>query len=259
MIDYEFTHHLHELMVEVAEAVAESEAKYKADLMWKARQTNNAAAMPIAYQDAALHALQARFDKTVERYLQALVERGMSIDDNVEREMHSKINLLTSGSSSLHFPPGLRAVNTVAVQQSYARARQRLAHQLQRSAANRLRELKMKSIRQHQAVQQTIQPAVTNVHFNAPVGNAYFNSVDNSTNHVEIDMQTLQDIVALSATHPALQDAASEIREAYPQKASMLEKAKNWVTLLDSVAGLTEKAIRLSPTIGALIHHLSQS
>jgi hypothetical protein len=258
-LDQNFTHHLHELMVEVAEAIADSEARHKAELVWKAQKTNNSAAMPIAYRDAALHALQTRFDKTVERYLQALVEWGIPIDDNVEREMSIQINMLTAGPKSLHFPPGLRGANTAAVQQSYAQDRERLAHQLQRSAANRLRELKMKSMRQHQAARQAIQPVVNNVNFNAPVGNAYINSVHNSTSHVEIDMQTLQDIDALSATHPALQEVATEIRAAYPQKASMLEKAKNWVALLASVDGLTERAIQLYPKIAGLIHHLSQS
>lgn len=258
-LDHAFTHHLHELMVEVSEALAEPEAKYKAELIWKAQQTHNAGAMPVAYRDAALHAMQTRFDKTVERYLQALVEWGILLDDNVEREMRTHISMLMAGSNYLHFPPGLRGLNTGAVQQSYAQARERLAHQLQRTAVNRLRELKMKSIRQHQAAQQAIQPVVNNVHFNAPVGNAYINSVHNSTSHVEIDLQTLQNIDALSATHPALQEAAIEIRAAYPQKASMLEKAKNWVALLASVDGLTEKAIQLYPKIAGLIHQLSQS
>jgi hypothetical protein len=78
-LDHAFTHHLHELMVEVGEAVAEPEAKYKAELIWKAQQTHNSAAIPVAYRDAALHALQTRFDKTVERYLQASVEWGIPI------------------------------------------------------------------------------------------------------------------------------------------------------------------------------------
>jgi hypothetical protein len=38
-LDREFVHHLHELMVEVSEAVAEPEAKYKAELVWKAQKT----------------------------------------------------------------------------------------------------------------------------------------------------------------------------------------------------------------------------
>ena len=256
-LDHQFTQHLHDLMVEVSEAVAEPEATYKAELLWNAR--HNSAAPPIAYRDAALHAFQSRFEKTVERYLQALVEWGIPIDDNVEREMHTHINLLTSGPNSLQVPPGVRGANLAAVQQSYARDRAQLAQQLQRAAVNRLRELKMKSIRQHQQVQQTIQPVVTNVNFNASVGNAYINSVDNSTNNVGIDMQTLQDIYAISAAHPALQDAAREIRAAYPQKASMFEKARNWVALLASVDGLTEKAIQLYPKIAGLIHHLSRS
>ena len=72
-------------------------------------------------------------------------------------------------------------------------------------------------------------------------------------------MQTLGDIEALSASHPELEIAAREIREVYPQKPTMLEKAKNWVALLSSVDGLTEKAIQLYPKIAGLIHHFSQS
>ncbi len=72
-------------------------------------------------------------------------------------------------------------------------------------------------------------------------------------------MQTLRDIDSLSAAHPALQDAAKKIRAARSDKASMLEKARNWIALLASVDGLTEKAIQLYPKIAGLIHHLSQS
>jgi hypothetical protein len=53
-LDREFLHHLHKLMVEVSEKLAEPEAEYKAQLIWTAQKTNNAAAMPLAYKDAAI-------------------------------------------------------------------------------------------------------------------------------------------------------------------------------------------------------------
>ena len=65
-LDREFLHHLHELMVEISEEVAKPEADYKAQLLWDARQTHNAAATPIAYKDAAIHAFQTRIEKTIE-------------------------------------------------------------------------------------------------------------------------------------------------------------------------------------------------
>ena len=45
-LDYAFTHHLHQLMVEVAEAVAESEAKYKAELVPSASASHAKACKP---------------------------------------------------------------------------------------------------------------------------------------------------------------------------------------------------------------------
>jgi hypothetical protein len=254
LLDGEFMHHLHELMVEVSEAVAEPEAKYKAELVWKAQKTNNAAAMPIAYKDAALHALRTRFDQTVAHYIEAQRQRGGVINDAVEKEMLQHISLLTSGPNALHFPPGLHGALIPAVQQSYSRERQRLAHQLIREAANRLRELKMKS-------KQVPQVPITTINnqFNAPVGTAYINSTHHSTTSFEITLGNLQDIDRISQGHPQLEEAAREIHAASADKMTMLDKAKNWVMLLSSVEGLTEKIVQHYPQIAALIHHLTTS
>jgi hypothetical protein len=259
-LHYEFTKLLNSIMVEVAESLSEPEAKYKAELIGKARATNNGAAMPIAYKDAALHHLQTRFEKTVDRYLQALESSGIPLDDNTEREMKTHIYPLTSGPNQLHFPPMLHSQTISAVQQSYAMERERLAHRLQKAAANRLKEMKMKYQRELKSVQPTVQHNVTHVtHFNAPVGAAYVNSVHNSMDYIEIDMRLLQDIEAVSVNHPELRSMAAEIRAASPDKASMLEKAKQWAALAVSVEGMADGAIKMYPHLAAAFHHLVQA
>ena len=68
----DFEHHLHELMVEVSDELAESEARYKHELIYKAQHLNNSAALPIAYKDAELHGIEIRVTKIIEKYLEAL-------------------------------------------------------------------------------------------------------------------------------------------------------------------------------------------
>ncbi len=189
----EFNRHLHDVMVEVAESLSDSQTRYKAELTGKARATHNGGAMPIAYKDAALHALRTRFEKTLERYFQALSEWGIRIGDDEEREMLTHIYALTSGPNQLHFPPALRLPTESAYQGDYARSRERLVHELQLSAKNKLREIKMRGLLKAQDElreaqrQRELQPSVVNHHYIATGPNARvtIGSVDNSTNSVQ--------------------------------------------------------------------------
>ena len=251
-LDREFKQHLHDVMVEVAENVAISEAQYKAELVFKAQQTHNGAAMPIAYKDAAIHYLRTRFEKTVDRYFEALAAWGIQIDSQVEREMLQEINLLTSGPSHLSLPPALKGGNVEAVQRSYAMERERVAHQLRREAKNRFSEFKMKAKRDSQP-----SNSVTHI-YNMPLGRVYNNSGDQSTNNIEITLPNLEEIDRISSGNTELQQAAKEIREAYPQKATMLEKVQKWVVLVASVDGLTDKVVQQYPKIATLIHWIGQ-
>jgi acyl carrier protein len=191
----EFKRHLHDVMVEVAESLSDSQAKYKAELIGKARTTHNGGATPIAYKDAALHALRTRFEKTVERYFQALSEWGIRMGDDEEREMLTHIYALTSGPNKLHFPPGLRLPNESAYQGDYARSRERLVHELQLSAKNKLREIKMRGLLEAQdnlrgaQSRQELQPSIVNHHYTVTGPNARVNvgSTDNSSNVLGAD------------------------------------------------------------------------
>lgn len=186
----EFKRHLHDVMVEVAESLSDSQAKYKAELIGKARAIHNVGATPIAYKDAALHALRTRFEKTVERYFQALSEWGIRMGDDEEREMLTHIYALTSGPNQLHFPPALRLPNESAYQGDYARSRERLVHELQLSAKNKLREIKMRGLLKAQDElreaqrRQELQPSIVNHHYTATGPNARVTvgSIDNSLN-----------------------------------------------------------------------------
>jgi hypothetical protein len=247
-LDPEFLHHLHELMVEVAEELAEPEQEYKAQLLWTARQTRNAAATPIAYKDAALHAFKTRVEKTIEKYIEALSIWGIVIDGAVEKEFTEQIVMLTAGPKHLSFPPALTGTQIQAVQSEFARERERLAFRLIRQGTNRLRELKIKA-------KQINHPASATVNiFN---GRTSINSLDQSINNIEISLPDLTDIDCISEGSAELQAAAHEIRSAPPQSATLLDKLQKWASLLNSVDGLAEKVHEHYPHIATLISKLN--
>jgi hypothetical protein len=144
-LDAEFKHHLHELMVETSDALRDELNEHRRLLVWKAQQTHNRAAMPSAYSKAAIHAFRTRVEATIDKYLDALDECGIRVNDSVEREMLQEIRSLTTAVPSLHMPPGAKAQNLPAVSGSHARELVRVGNALYRKAANRLREAKMKA------------------------------------------------------------------------------------------------------------------
>jgi small-conductance mechanosensitive channel len=142
----EFKKHLHSLLVEVSENTMDQIVQHKRELLFNARATHNSAATPIAYKDAALHAMEFRVSRTIEKYIEAVSIWGYSIDTAFETEMQKEFWGLTAGPSRLQFPPAIKGQHVEAVQGAYARERQRLAMRLVREGSNRLRELKMKNI-----------------------------------------------------------------------------------------------------------------
>jgi hypothetical protein len=106
--DKEFQHHLHEVMVAASSQVRDEVEQRKRELIFKAQQTHNGAAMPVAYSDAAIYAFKTRTQRVIDGYFQALDDCGILIDANVEREMLKMIGSLTSAIHPLTFPPGLR-------------------------------------------------------------------------------------------------------------------------------------------------------
>jgi hypothetical protein len=100
---------------------------------------------------------------------------------------------------------------------------------------------------------QSVSPSVTNI--NMPGSRTYINSVDQSTN-ITITASNLQDIDSLSVGHPELQAVANELRTAQPQT-TMMEKFQKWVSLANSIEGLTEKIHQHYPQIESLMSNLS--
>ncbi len=250
--DPEFKQHLHSLMVEVYEKTHEEAEQQERELLFKAQQTLNAAAPPIAKKDAALYSMELRVSKTIEKYIEAVAIWGYSIDAAFEKDMIKEFWSLTAGPNQLQFPPAIRGQHVQAVQGAYARERERLAFRLVREGTNRLKELKMKTTQGKRATEST-----TNNIFNAPVGNAFINSsVVQTTNNITITAQTLDDIDRLSEGHSELQSAALEVRNAQIQGANVVDKLQKWAVLANAVAGLSEKIHQYFPQIAALIEHL---
>ena len=250
--DPEFKKHLHSLMVEVYEATHEEAEQHKRELLYKALQTHNAAAPPLAYRDAALFSMELRVRRTIEKYIDAASTWGYLIDEAFEREMIQEFWSLTAGPSQLQFPPAIRGQQLQAVKGDYARARSRLAHSLVREGTNRLKELKMKTRQAKISTEHT-----THNIFNAPVGNAFINSsVVQTTNNITITTPILDDIERLSEGHPQMQSAALEVRNAHSQGANVVDKLQKWAVLANTVAGLSEKIYRYFPQVAAIIEHL---
>lgn len=247
-LDTEFKTHLHSLMVEMYDKTIDEIQQYKRQRLSEARQTHNSAAMPIAYKDAALKATEIRVGKTIEKYIEAVKIWGFEVTPAFERDMITEIQMLTAGPKQLQFPPGVRQSNhTQAVQGSYARERAQLTNRLVREGTNRLRELKAKVKRERGALTHT-----TINNFNAPIGKLYNNSIDQSVNNFTISISELQQIDSLSEGHAELQALAQDIRNP-PPGSSMLEKVQRWATLVNSLAGISEKIHQHYPQIEALI------
>jgi len=155
-LDAELKKHMNELMVEVALKLRDEEAHYKNALVGKAIQTHNSGAMPIAYKDAQLHAIEIRLGKTIEKYLEAVSIWGHEITPLFERDMIKEFTMLTAGPNSIHFPPAIKGHQVQAVQDAFARERAQLTNRLVREGTNRLRELKMKMKTTQKPSQSTI-------------------------------------------------------------------------------------------------------
>lgn len=157
-LSQEFLRHLDELMREIGESLHKELADHTNELVAAARKTNNSAGIPVAYSAASIDNFRNRVSATIDKYLDALENCGIVVDAAVETEMLQKIHQLTHTYVPLTFPPTLRAPNATAVKQSHAMAMMREATALQRQAANRLRELKMKTSRNILAPQPMTPP-----------------------------------------------------------------------------------------------------
>jgi hypothetical protein len=151
-LDAEFRHHLHELMVETSDKLREELNDHKRKLVWEAQQTHNSAAIPNAYSKASIHAYRTRVSATIASYLGALDTFGIEVDNSVEQEMLGLIHQLTGAHPPLSMPPGVKPPNLSSIQTAHKMELMRLGNFLQREAANRLREVKMKARRNRPAV-----------------------------------------------------------------------------------------------------------
>jgi TIR domain len=151
-LEAEFLHHLHQLMLETSDKLRDELNDHKRELVWAAQQTGNSAAIPNAYSKASIHAYRTRVKATIDSYLGALERFGIDVDDSVELEMLGLIGQLTGAHPSLSMPPGVKPPNLSAVLRAHKMELMRQGNSLQREAANRLREIKMKARRARPAV-----------------------------------------------------------------------------------------------------------
>lgn len=141
----EFRRHLHELMIETSLGLRDELNQHQREVVWRAQHTNNAAAVPIAYSEAAVHAFRTRIEAVTSRYIEALETCGIDVDESVEKEILQRVGALTSAKHTLSFPPAVKhRPNAIAVQQAHMMELTRVGALLYLKAANRLREAKMK-------------------------------------------------------------------------------------------------------------------
>lgn len=155
-LDVEFKKHLHSLMVEVYEQTVNEIEQHKRELLFRAQQTHNAAAPPIAYKDAELYRMEFRLSRIIKKYIEAVEIWGVPIDAAFETDMIKEFWSLAAGPNQIQFPPMMYRGNRQAIQSAFARDRRRLAAQLVREGTNRLRELKMKMKAEPQSNHSTI-------------------------------------------------------------------------------------------------------
>jgi hypothetical protein len=142
----EFRRHLHELMVETTLGLKDELNQHQREVVGKARQTNNAAALPVAYSEAAIHAFRTRVEAVISRYMEALENCGIEVDENVEKGVLQLIGALTSAKHPLSLPPGVKhRANMAGIQRAHIMEMSRVGALLYRKAANLLREAKMKA------------------------------------------------------------------------------------------------------------------
>lgn len=228
-------------------------AKNQNDLLFRARAKNNAAAIPLAYSEAALYRLETTVRTQLDWALNELDAMGVLVDDEAEKFVVQHFNVMTSMSMPIHFPPGVTATMDVSAHQgAHARARMRLNNQLQREAASAIRSLKLR------ARTNTPVPAVVinNQFHNSPGARSYYQSTDNSVNHPQVPADAAALIANLSAGHPELEALSQRIHESSDKK-SMAEQIVRWVTAVSSIETLAEKLRIVLPTIEGWIRHLS--
>jgi hypothetical protein len=228
-------------------------AEHQNELLFQARAKHNAAAIPIAYSKAALSRLETTVRNQLDWTLNELSAMGVLVDDEAEEFVMQHFSMMTSMSMPIHFPPGITATIDVSAHQgAHARARMRLNNQLQREAASAIRSLKLRA-RPNTPVPVVV---INNQFHNSPGARAYYQSTDNSVNHLQMPPDVATLIASLSAGHTELEALSQRIHES-PDKKSMAEQIARWVTAVSSIETLAEKLRIALPTIGAWIRHLS--
>lgn len=227
----------------------ETAANKQRELLGIARAKNNAAALPIAYSEAALYRLELTVRDQLAWTTAELENMGITLDSEAEKVIQKHFNIMTSMQIPLHFPPGMTAMHNLSANHSaHARARQRLNNQLQREATTAIKSLKLK------AAPHPPMYAVNVQNTNSPGARTYLHSVDDSVNNaVPEDIALL--LTNLSANHSELTDLAGQIFQT-PSKASRAEKAVRWLSVASNVEGLAEKVHAATPAITSWVHHL---
>ena len=145
-ISDELRRHLYDVMMETMLGLREEINEHERELVWKAQQTHNGAAIPIAYSKAAIDAFRTRVEAVTNRLMETLENSGTEMDQDVEKEVLKLIGTLTSAKHPLSLPPGVKhQSNIAAVQRSHMMEQARTGQLLYRKAANRVREAKIKA------------------------------------------------------------------------------------------------------------------
>lgn len=223
------------------------------ELLFRARAKNNAAAIPLAYSEAALYRLETTVRNQLDWTLNELDAMGVLIDDETEKFVVQHFNVMTSMSMPIHFPPGLTAMIDVSAHQgAHARARMRLNNQLRREAASGIRSLKLR-VRPNTPVPPVM---INNQFYNSPGARSYYQSTDNSVNHLQVPADATALIADLSAGYPELETLSQRINESHDKK-STAEQIVKWVTAVSSIETLAEKLRNALPAIEGWVRHLS--
>ncbi|CAN5680531.1 hypothetical protein BH10ACI4_BH10ACI4_03790 [soil metagenome] len=224
------------------------------ELLFLARAKNNAAAIPIAYSDAALFRLETTVRNQLTWTLSELEAMDVVVDREAEQFVTQHFNVMTSMSMPLHFPPGLTATMDISAHQgAHVRARMRLNNQLQREAASAIRSLSLKA----RSVASTPTIVINNHFNNSPGARSYYQSTDNSINEWKAPGLAVE-MASLSKGNPELESISSQIQGAHDKK-SMADQLTKWVAVASGIEALGEKLHTILPVIQAWFQHHSSN
>jgi len=195
------------------------------------------------------HWIKKRIDSRLGVYLETLNSLGIKIDLLLEAEITKDLEAVANANYQYHSQPNMNAPNQQAFTIDYARRMKVASTSALLQAKNKLRLERLKSSVPQPASQPPTPVPATVTHnyiVSGPNPRVNVGSTDNSTNVVQYNVpEMLDNIIRLSQEHgtPEMQQAANDVKAAYPDKKITATKIAAWISLAGQSAHLMHQAL----------------